>query len=285
MDKKAAWLVPSKFFRKKFYQKNGNLDRSDRVIKLFWFIFPFLTVIVVWELIVDLRMINPNLLPSPSIIASTFLGLTVPDPIVFTHIYKSFYRLIIGYSLAMCAGIALGLLMGISRFLNQALFPIVSLLIPLPTLAWVPLLLITLGIGNKTIILAIFLGGFFPMVYNTMTGVKSIKKEMIWASQIMGANKMTVFFKVLLPGSLVYIIAGSRLAIGYSWRALVGAEMLAAPDWGVGYLIYASKILYAVEVMFVGLAIIALGGFLMDRLIMGPLERKTVEKWGMIMER
>ncbi|MFQ6051241.1 MAG: ABC transporter permease [Candidatus Hydrothermarchaeota archaeon] len=254
-------------------------------LKFTSFLLPLLSVILLWEIIVDLKFVNPSLLPAPSTIILTFLKLSIPDPIIFIHIYKSFYRLIIGYSLAMCAGIALGLLMGTNRFINQALFPIISLLIPLPTLAWVPLLLITLGIGDKTIVLAIFLGGFFPMVYNTMSGVKSIKKEMIWASQIMGADKMTIFFKVLLPGSLVYIIAGSRLAIGYSWRALVGAEMLAATEWGVGYLIYASKILYAVEVMFVGLAIIALGGFLMDQLIMGPLEKKTIEKWGMIIER
>lgn len=262
------------------------MRRKDkkRMLGLFWLILPFSSVILIWELLVDIGMVNSAFLPPPSKILTTFCRLMYPNPILLHHLYKSFYRLIIGYSLAMLAGIGLGLLLGTNRFAYYGLYPIISLLIPIPTIAWVPLFLITLGIGDRTIIITVFLGGFFPVVYNTMNGVRSVEKRVLWASQIMGVGPVANFFRVLLPGSLVSIITGSRLAIGYSWRALVGAEMLAATSWGLGYMIYAARSFYDVQAMFVGLVIIAIGGYLMDRVFMGWLEKKTIERWGMVME-
>jgi len=258
---------------------------KEWIIRLFWLILPFLSLIFIWELIVDVGVVNPELLPAPSAILITLSEVIYPNPIILYHLYRSFYRLIVGYSLAMGIGIGLGLFLGTNRYAYYVFYPIVSLLVPLPTLAWVPLLLIILGIGDKTVIWAIFLAGFFPAVYNTMNGVRSVKKQLIWASQVMGARSLTIFFKVLVPGSLVFIITGSRIAIGYSWRALVGAEMLAATSWGLGYMIYAARSFYDIKSMFVSLGLIALGGYLMDRLIVSFLEKKTIEKWGMVSAR
>ena len=259
---------------------------KGEIIKTFYFILPFLIVVGLWELVVDVGIANPSLVPSPSLIALKFYRLITPKPILLNGLYLSFYRLILGYALGVLIGISLGVLMGISKFLHRVFSSILSLLISVPTLAWVPLLLVTLGPGEETVIIAIFLGSFFPIVYNTLNGIRSVDKHHVWASQIMGADKATVFFEVLLPGSLVSIITGLRLAIGYSWRALVGAEMLAAGiSAGVGQMIYAARAFNDVEAMFAGLVIIAIGGLLLDRLLMDPIERKTVEKWGMVKER
>jgi NitT/TauT family transport system permease protein len=257
-----------------------------KIIKTFYFILPFLIVTCLWELAVDVGLVSRSLVPSPSLIALKFYRLITPEPILLNSLYMSFYRLILGYALGVLIGVSLGILMGISNFIHRVLSPILGLLISVPTLAWVPLLLVTLGPGEETVIIAIFLGSFFPIVYNTLNGIRSVNKHCIWASRIMGADKATVFFEVLLPGSLVSIITGLRLAIGYSWRALVGAEMLAAGiSAGVGQMIYAAKAFNDVEAMFAGLIVIAIGGLLLDRLLMGPIERKTVEKWGMVKER
>jgi NitT/TauT family transport system permease protein len=256
------------------------------MIKTFYFILPFLIVIGLWELAVDLGMVSSRFVPSPSSVTLKFYRLIAPEPILPNILYMSFYRLILGYALGVLIGISLGILMGVSRLLYRVFSPILSLLISVPTLAWVPLLLVTLGPGEETVVIAIFLGSFFPIVYNTLNGIRSVGKHHVWASQIMGSDKATVFFEVLLPGSLVSIITGLRLAIGYSWRALVGAEMLAAGiSAGVGQMIYAARAFNDVEAMFAGLVIIAIGGLLLDRLLMDPIERKTVEKWGMVKER
>jgi NitT/TauT family transport system permease protein len=241
---------------------------------------------MLWELIVHFKVVSPRLVPSPLQICFKLYHLTTPKPILQKSLFESLLRLILGYGLGALLGISVGILMGISKPVYRAFSPILSLLISVPTLAWVPLLLVTLGIGNETIVFTIFLGGFFPIVYNTMNGIRGIEKQLVWASHIMGAGKIAVFFDVFLPGALVSIITGLRLAIGYSWRALVGAEMLAAGiSSGVGHMIYAARAFADVEAMFAGLVIIAIGGLLMDRLIMDPIERRTVEKWGMVKER
>lgn len=257
----------------------------SKIVKVLRFLFPLLISLAIWELLATFHLLDPKLVPSPSRIMLTMYSLTVPQPTLLVYLYRSIYRFTIGYGLGAILGIAVGILMGINKHFYRMASPILSLLISVPTIAWVPLFLITVGIGDETIILAIFLGCFFAIVYNTMNGIRSINKELIWVSKIMGANKTTIFSKVLLPGASVSIITGLRLAVGYSWRALVGAEMLASISGGIGYLVYAARAFNAVNIMFTGLVIIALGGLIIDNLVLGALEKKTIEKWGMIKKR
>lgn len=257
----------------------------SKIVKVLRFLFPLLISLAIWELLATFHLLDPKLVPSPSRIMLTMYSLTVPQPTLLVYLYRSIYRFTIGYGLGAILGIAVGILMGINKHFYKMASPILSLLISVPTIAWVPLFLITVGIGDETIILAIFLGCFFAIVYNTMNGIRSINKELIWVSKIMGANKTTIFSKVLLPGASVSIITGLRLAVGYSWRALVGAEMLASISGGIGYLVYAARAFNAVNIMFTGLVIIALGGLIIDNLVLGVLEKKTIEKWGMIKKR
>lgn len=262
-----------------------------KIVKSLYFLFPFLCVAVALELLIDFGVISTEYVPSPSLLAMTLFELAIhdpPPPTLFDHVFGSLYRLIFGYGLGVLIGISIGILLGMNQILHRSFSSILSLLISVPTVAWVPLLLLVPSLsGDETVIIAVFLGSFFPIVYNTMNGIRGVKKELIWASQIMGADKTTVFFDVMLPGSLISVITGLRLAIGYSWRALVGAEMI-AQAWiseGVGYFILGAMFGRHPEVIFAGLLVIALGSFLLDRLIMDPLERKTIEKWGMIKER
>jgi NitT/TauT family transport system permease protein len=263
---------------------------KERLVKSLYFLLPFLFIAVALELLVDFGVLHTKFIPSPSVIVMTLIELATrepPAPTLFDHVLGSLYRAIVGYGLGVMIGISIGILLGMNKILQKTFSPILSLLISIPTVAWVPLLLLTPLSGDETIVIAVFLGSFFPIVYNTMNGIRGIKKELIWASQIMGADKTTVFFDILMPGSLVSIITGLRLAVGYSWRALVGAEMI-AQAWisqGTGYMIFGAMYGRHPEVIFAGLIIIALGGFLLDRLIMDPLERKTVERWGMVKER
>lgn len=275
----------------KFERRNAtsileNVKKS--LMEAFSFMLPLLSIVLIWQLIVELKIISPRLLPPPSQIAQTFLELSSQQtggvPILLIHLYKSFIRIALGLSAAVLFGVTLGMLMGVNRVIYRMLQPIISFLIPIPTLAWVPILLIWTGIGDKTIIITVFLGAFFVIVYNTANGVRNVDRHLIWAAQIMGANKWTLFTKVLLPGSLVSVITGLRLAVGYSWRALVGAEMLAATAWGLGYMVFAARALMAVNVMFVGLILIMVTGFIMENCIMVPLQRRTIERWGMVRE-
>ncbi len=248
------------------------------------FILPLISLVVVWQVVCSLNIIK--MLPSPLEVTKTLWRLSVQTqggwPILALHLFTSLLRVGAGFALAMVIGIAVGLLMGTNKYADFLLRPIFSVLLPVPTLAWVPILLIWTGTGNDTIIIAIFLGGFFSIAYNTATGVKSIERDLILAAKTMGADRWALFTKVLLPGSMVPVLAGLRLAVGYSWRALVGAEMLAAAGWGLGYLVFAARAFMAVNVMFAGLITIMATGYVMENVLVGSLEKRTVQKWGMI---
>ena len=251
--------------------------------KIIQYIFPFVVVIIFWEFIVDFGLIIQ--VPSPYELLIRFLQITFEKNILALHLQASIYRLLIGYILAALIGVGLGTLMGINKSISDMFSPILSLLIAIPTIAWVPILLITLGLGDETVITAIFLGGFFAIAYSTMHGIKTVNKNLINAAKTMGSDKKSLFFHVFLPGSLVSLLPGLRLAIGYSWRALVGAEMLAAlVKWGIGKMIYSARFFNDVELMFVGLMVIGIAGLILDQLVMGTIEKWTIEKWGMIQE-
>ncbi len=259
-------------------------EARDSIRRFILFTLPLISLVLIWQAVCSLDLIK--MLPSPLEVAKTLLRLSFQTqggwPVLALHLSRSLLRVGAGFALAMVAGIGVGLLMGTNRYADFLLRPIFSVLLPVPTLAWVPILLIWTGTGDDTIIIAIFLGGFFSIAYNTATGVRSIDRDLILAAKTMGATRWTLFTRVLLPGSMVPVLAGLRLAVGYSWRALVGAEMLAAAGWGLGYLVFAARAFMAVNVMFAGLITIMATGYIMENLLVGSLEKRTVKKWGMI---
>ncbi len=246
------------------------------------FLLPLASIVILWQLVVEAQLIR--VLPSPLDVAGALSSLLTRTrngwPILAMHLGRSLIRVAAGLGLAVGFGIPVGLVMGTYRQVNFLLGPLFSLLLPVPTMAWVPILLILWGLGDQTIIVAIFLGGFFSIAYNTASGVRAIDRDLMRAARTMGASRFDLFTRVLVPGSMVSVLAGLRLAVGYSWRALVGAEMLASADWGLGYLVFAARRFAAVDVMFAGLFVIMVTGYAMENLLVGSLEKRTVLKWG-----
>lgn len=247
---------------------------------------PFVIVAILWEVSVRFSLIGLESLPAPSAILRRLWQLAWETGALWRHLVRSLYRLTVGYLLAASLGIAVGALLAMRPTMRQMFSPILSLLISVPTIAWVPVLLITMGLGDKTVISAIFLGGFFAIAHNTMRGIEMVGDNQINAARIMGVKGVRLFGSVLLPGSMVSVITGLRLGIGYSWRALVGGEMLSAlVQWGIGKMVYQARFWNDVAAMFVGLMVIGLSGLLLDRLLLKSLEKGTVERWGMLVER
>lgn len=238
--------------------------------------------IILWEILVTFQIIPGQFLPAPTDLIDRMFRMMQPAPIMQNHIFHSLYRFIIGYIIAILAGLIFGILIGVSTTMYRMFNPFISLFVSLPTIAWVPLLLVLVGLGDTTIIFAIFLGAFFPMVYNTTTGIQSVDRSLIQASRIMGAGTLGTFAHVVLPGSMVSVLTGLKLGIGNAWRALVGAEMLAASLWGIGYLIYTSRAFYDVEAMFIGLVLIGILSLFFDLILIRVIENLTVKKWGMV---
>jgi hypothetical protein len=138
------------------------------------------------------------------------------------------------------------------------------------------------GLGDAVTVAIVFYAALFPMLLNTWTGVRAVNPLWLRAAQAMGAGERALFWKVIIPGASPLIITGLRQAFIRSWIAVVGAEMLAASDWGLGWIIFDAKEFLNADVMLASLAVIGAIGYVFERFVFGSLERFTVLRWGMV---
>jgi NitT/TauT family transport system permease protein len=204
------------------------------------------------------------------------------DGSLAAHTLYTLYRVLFGMGLAIAVGLPLGMLMGRSRAIEGFFLPLASALMPIPSLAWVPVFILWFGLGNATAVGIVFYAALFPMLLNSWSGVRAINPIWLRAGGAMGAGARTLFWKVIVPGSSPFIITGLRQAFLRAWIAVVGAEMLAASDFGLGWVIFDAKEFLKADIMLASLVVIGLIGFAFERLVFGSLERATVERWGMV---
>lgn len=234
-----------------------------------------------WEAFARSGLFAPAITPSVLAIGAA-LGRMVLDGTLLVHILYTLYRILVGLVLACAVGIPIGMAMGRVGWIERFVLPLVSVLSPIPSLAWVPVFILWFGLGNAAAIALVFYAATFPVVLNTWTGVRSVNRLWIRAAQSMGADGRSLFRKVVLPGALPFVIAGLRQAFARAWIAVVGGEMIAATSWGLGWVIFDSKEFLNTDVMLGSLVVIGLLGLGFERLIFQALERRTVGTWGMV---
>ncbi len=239
-----------------------------------------------WETISRLRLLNPSLISRPTEIFNVLWKLLLKaspsnQSVLLTHIYSSLYRLFYAFLIAAVIGVSLGILMGRSNKIYWFFEPLITLAMPIPGIAWAPIFMIWLGFGDPTIITVGVLASFFPIVYNTTVGVRSVKKELVWAAQSMGATEKIIFFKVLLPSAAAYIFTGFKLGLARGWRTIIAVEMIAASLWGLGFMIFDARDYLQPSIIYGGIIVLAVIYLLIEELVK-LIEKKTIEKWGMI---
>jgi NitT/TauT family transport system permease protein len=243
--------------------------------------FPFVVVGAIWEIVARANVFPPRLFPTIETIAAAFWRLTLSG-ILPHHVLDTLIRLGFGFALAAVAGVTIGLLMGRSRRAEDICLPLVSIGAPIPGLAYAPLFLLWFGLGNRSAVLLVAFVSAFPIIFNTWTGVKAVKDIWVRSAQAMGANDARLFRHVILPGALPYILTGLRLGLAQAWRILVGVEMLAAVPWGLGWMIFGAREFLNTDVMLAGVAVIAIIGLVLEKLVFQRLENFTVVRWGMM---
>ena len=235
----------------------------------------------IWEIVAWSGAFPPRLFPSLETVAATLGRLTV-EGILPHHAIQTLYRLAAGFAVAALAGIAIGIAMGRSRRAEDLLLPLVSIGAPIPGLAYAPLFLLWFGLGDTGSIVLVAFVAAFPIIQNSWTGVKAVKEIWIRAAQTMGADGRRLFRHVILPGALPYILTGLRLGLAQAWRILVAVEMLAAVQWGLGWLIFGAREFLNTDAMLAGIAVIGAIGLALEKLVFQPIERYTVVRWGMM---
>ncbi len=237
-------------------------------------------VAALYEIVARSGYFAPALMPSLETIAQTFFGM-LADGSMFLHAAATLYRVLFGFGLAVAAGLPLGVLMGRFRPVETFVLPLASALMPIPSLAWIPVFILWFGLGNTVTVLIVFYAALFPLLLNTWTGVRSVNPIWLRAAGAMGADERKLFWKVIIPGASPFIIAGLRQSFLRSWIAVIGAEMLAASNFGLGWVIFDAQQFLNADVMLSSILVIGLIGFAAERLVFGSLERATIYRWGM----
>ncbi len=224
-----------------------------------------LAVIIIWEFVGRMKLVDPFFLPTPSAILK-YLLFMIKTGELFVHIGYSMGRMIIGFSLACIVGVLLGVTMAWFRMIDRIFEPLIDFIRPVSPLAILPLAILWLGIGHSSKIFIIFYGALFPIVLNTYAGIKGVEKVTVDAAKTLGATKLELLFKVAIPSALPIILTGIRIGSTIAMIVVVASEMIAATA-GLGYLILTAEQVYRTEEMFVGILCISLLGFGLDRLI------------------
>ncbi len=256
------------------------MPRFPRLWAALKFIAPLALLLILWEVLVRAFGVGPRVFPDVESVARAGLE-SIQDGSLLSHAGASLGRVAVGTLLAIVISIPLGVAMGVSPAVSSFLTPLFRFFSVLAGIAWIPIATLWFGYGFGAITFVIFNAVFFVVTYNTLLGVASIPLPLRHAAASLGASKWTMLTEVLLPGALPNIVTGIRTGLGFAWRGLIAAEMIAT-NVGLGYMLFLARDFYRTEVIVFGMVVIGILWLLLDRLLLAPLERATIERWGMV---
>jgi NitT/TauT family transport system permease protein len=186
---------------------------------------------------------------------------------LLTHLVASMSRVYGGFALALLIALPLGMLIGRVQLVRQLIDPTIQILRPIPVTAWLPLAMIIFGLGPRSAFFLVFLGAFYPILVNTIFGVRSVEPRLFEAASMLGCSQQAQFFRVVLPAALPSIFTGMRLGLGFAWVVIVVGEMTGVQT-GLGAIIMEARQLSRTEIVISGMIVIGAFGFLSDQLVM-----------------
>lgn len=220
-------------------------------------------ILAIWQAIVAFTHPSPAILPSPLLTAQTLAHLTVTGEL-FEHMGASLGRVLVAWLLAAVVAIPLGLIQGSYPTVERILDPVVELFRPISPLAWIPMAILWFGISESGKVFIIFIATFFPILLNTVSGVKSVDPVLIRAGRVLGCHSgLRLFRRVILPAAMPSILVGLRISFGTGWAAIIAAELVAA-NKGLGYLIADGMEILRSDLVLAGMIVIGVLGVLID---------------------
>ena len=234
-----------------------------------WHYLPFVIFVVVWQLAVDLDLVDRAFLPSFTATVAALWEMTRNGEIV-VNLLVSMYRAFGGLVIGSILGVALGLAMATSRRADEFFGPLVATTYSLPKSSLVPLFILWFGIGDVTNILSVVLACLLPVIVSTYHGVKAVPSVMVWSARAMGTPHRLILWRILLPGASLSIFTGIRIALGFCFVLTISAEMIAAKT-GIGKLIFLYGENGAYAYMFGGLLAIIIVAYAADRALLAAM--------------
>jgi ABC-type nitrate/sulfonate/bicarbonate transport system permease component len=253
--------------------------RSSRALKG---LAGVLLLLLAWQVSVPLVGMSAYFYPAPSDVVTAAADL-VRKGILPVYLADSLVRYLTGLTIGACLGIALGVFIGLNRTVALALSPLLKFMFAIVEVAWIPIFVVWFGYGIRTIVLALIYVVFFPVLYNTLLGVRTAPQVLVNAVRSLGAGPLQVMRLVILPSALPGMITGLRVGAGFAFRGLVFAEMVAAKT-GIGYLIFEGAQSQQTARTIVGMIVMGLLWLAIDQFYLRPIERATIQRWGLTVD-
>ena len=230
--------------------------------KILPFILP-IVILIFWYLITDgLNLVEPFVLPSPIDVLNSAINI-IQSGKLLQNTVDTLFKVFSGLILASIVAIPLGILLGWYQTLEDLASFVISILRPIPPVAWIPFSILWFGIGTIPAVFIIFMGCVFPILVYTLDGVKRTDKVLIESAQTLGANDWNVLKRVILPSTVPYIVSGLKVGVGIALMCTISAEMIGSSS-GLGYMILTATNLFDTGTTVVGMLVIGLIGLVLD---------------------
>lgn len=234
-------------------------------------------LVAIWYVASSTRALPPVYFPTPAEVLQALRQIALrgyADGRLHEHFLHSSWLVVMGFAAAVAIGVPLGLLMGWSRSAEALINPVFLLLRPIPPLAWIPLAIVWLGLGDAAKVLVIWFAAFVPAVINSYAGVRSIEPHLIEAARSLRLTRTMLVREVLFPGALPLIFTGLRLSLQACWTTLVAGELIGA-ILGLGHVLYQAGLDLFPAMIVVGMIFVAIGGALMTT-VLGWIETRAM---------
>jgi len=239
----------------------------------------YAAIIAIWVIVAKMRLWPPYMFPPPWGVWES-LKIGFQDHSFWIAISTTMKRMLIGYSLSVALGMILGLGLSSNKFLQETLGGLVVSLQSLPSICWVPLAVLWFGLTEKAILFVVLMGSLLSVTIAMEDGRKQMPKIYGMAGRNLGASGFKLFWHVLLPASLPFIVSGLKQGWAFAWRSLIQAEMIFL-SLGLGQLLMMGRDLNDMSQVIAVMILIIVLGYLVDGLVFRTAERKLQERWGL----
>ncbi len=252
----------------------GQQWRSRATVAVVSLILPA-ALLLLWWTASDRGWLAEQILPHPVYVWETLRGMAVNGELLY-HTTISFQRVLIGFALGATLGLVLGIAMGLSETVEDYVKPLFLAFAQIPTLGWIPLLMLLVGIGETLKIIVITKGALVPMALNSFAGIRNVSPRYLEVASALRFSRWQTLRLVILPASIPFVFTGIRYGLTHAWTSLVGVELLASSE-GLGYLLVWGRQMFWLDTVIIAMLAIGLVGFIMD----SGLNRteKLIQRW------
>jgi sulfonate transport system permease protein len=230
-------------------------------------------LLIAWFLATSIGGVKSYQLASPADVGRE-LGILWSNGLLWRHLLASIERVLLGFGLALAFAVVLATIVGLSRPVEAALEPTLQMIRSIPSLAWVPLLLLWLGIGENAKVTLIAIGAFFPIYVNLVSGIHNVDRKLVEVGQVLGLGRLALAWRVILPAALPSLMVGARIGLTQAWLFLVAAELLASTR-GLGFMLTEGQQISRTDEIITAIVLLALCGKLSES-IMRTIEARLL---------